>query len=67
MHTIAIESENLESFNKIKWLLEHFVNDGIKIIEEDDFKDLKIIRKARKQRDAKPLDEFFEGLEKNAG
>jgi hypothetical protein len=67
MHTIAIESANLESFNKIKWMLEHFANDGIKIIEEEDFKDLQIIKEARKQRDAKPLDDFLKSLEKNAG
>ena len=50
MQTIAIESDNHESFERVRWMLEHFAIDGIKIIEEDDFKDLQIIREARKER-----------------
>jgi hypothetical protein len=63
MHTIAIESENIESFNKIKWLLEHFKDDGINLVDEEDFRDLQIIKEARKERDAVPLNEFFKSIE----
>lgn len=59
MQTLAIEAENEQAFERIRWMLEHFQNEGVRIVEEEDFQDLQIIREARKERDAMPLRKFL--------
>lgn len=63
MHTLTIQSNNLENFNKILWLLEHFEGDGINIIQEEDYNDLQLIQQARKERDAVSLDNFLASVQ----
>lgn len=63
MYALTIESDNAESFNKILWMLEHFKNDGINIIKENDFKDLQLIKEARKEREVQPLKAFLKSVE----
>lgn len=63
MYALTIESNNPESFNKILWMLEHFKNDGINIIKENDYKDFQLIKEARKERKTQPLDTFFKSVE----
>lgn len=63
MHTLIIESDNSESLNKILWMLEHFKSEGINIIKESDAKDLHLIKEAKKEKDAQPLDTFLKSVE----
>lgn len=63
MHTLTIESDNAEIFNKILWVLEHFKDEGVNIIKENDFKDLELIKEARRERDTQSIDTFFKSVE----
>lgn len=63
MQTLTIESENSEIFNKILWMLEHFKDEGVNIIKENDYKDLKLIKEAREERNTQSLHTFLSSVE----
>jgi len=47
MHTITVNINNHNLFEKIIWLLERFKNDGLEIIAKEDINDLKMLKATR--------------------
>jgi hypothetical protein len=54
--TINISDDNLA--DKIKWLLEHFKDEGLEIISKEDMDDLQLL-KATRNEDSVPFDEYI--------
>lgn len=47
MQTITINVINDQLGEKVSWLLSHFKEDGLEIVEKEDIEDLKILKATR--------------------
>ena len=43
MHSLTINIHNETIIEKVVWLLEHFKNDGLEIVDKEDIEDLKLL------------------------
>lgn len=50
MQTLTINIQNDMLADKVMWLLEHFKNDGLEIIEKEDIDDLKLLKATREEK-----------------
>lgn len=66
MQIIAVESEDKEIFESIRATLKALVGEKARVIEEEDFIDLQIIREARKTKETMALEEFFKSVENDS-
>jgi len=58
MQSITININNDKLADKIRWLLEHFKDEGLEIISKEDMDDLKLL-KATRGEDSVPFDEYM--------
>jgi len=56
MQTIVINVNNDVLADKVRWLLEHFKNEGLEIVSKEDAYDLKLLRATRNE-ESVPFDE----------
>ena len=49
MQSLLINIKNDSVVDKVRWLLEHFKNDGVEIISQEDMGDLKLLSATRKE------------------
>jgi len=49
MQTIVINVNNDVLADKVRWLLEHFQNEGLEIVSKEDAYDLKLLRATRNE------------------
>lgn len=47
MQTLTINIQNETLTEKVLWMLEHFKNDGLEIVEKEDLEDLKLLKATR--------------------
>lgn len=43
MHTMTINIADEQTTEKVRWMLDHFRNDGVEIVSEEDLNDLKAL------------------------
>lgn len=58
MQSITINIKDDKLADKIKWLLEHFKDEGLEIISKEDMDDLKLL-KATRNEESVPFDEYM--------
>ncbi len=58
METITINIANDKLADKVTWLLELLKDEGLEIIEKEDFDDLKLLRESRVDKSI-PFDEYL--------
>lgn len=58
MQTIVINVYNDILADRVRWLLEHFRNEGLEIVSKEDAYDLKLL-KATKNEESVPFDEYL--------
>ena len=58
MQTIVINVNNDVLADKVRWLLEHFKNEGLEIVSKEDAYDLKLLRATRNE-ESVPFDEYL--------
>ena len=58
MQTIVINVNNDVLADKVRWLLEHFQNEGLEIVSKEDAYDLKLLRATRNE-ESVPFDEYL--------
>jgi len=49
MQTLTINIQNETLVEKVIWLLDHFKNDGLEIVSEEDIEDLKLLSETRNE------------------
>jgi hypothetical protein len=54
--TINIKDDSL--MDKVLWLLEHFKNDGLEVVSQEDLEDLKILKETREE-ESVPLEAYL--------
>jgi hypothetical protein len=47
MQTLTVNIQNDTLADKVVWLLEHFKNDGVEIVSQEDLNDLKLLKATR--------------------
>ena len=47
MQSLTINVHNEQLFSKLMWLLEHFKQEGLEIVDREDMTDLKILAETR--------------------
>jgi hypothetical protein len=47
MQTLTVNIQNDTLADKVVWLLEHFKNDGVEIVSQEDIDDLKLLKVTR--------------------
>ena len=57
MQTLTINIEDRSLTQKVMWLLEHFKQDGLKIVEYEDLHDLKLLAQTRDEEHT-PFEEY---------
>ena len=58
MQSITINIKDDKLADKIKWLLEHFKDEGLEIISKEDMDDLKLLKTTRNE-ESVPFDEYM--------
>ncbi len=58
MQTLTINIQNETLTEKVLWMLEHFQNDGLEIVEKEDLEDLKLL-KATRDEETISFDEYL--------
>ena len=58
MQTLTINIANDTLVDKVMWLLEHFKNDGLEIVSQEDIEDLKLL-KATQDEKTLSFDEYL--------
>jgi len=58
MKTITLHIKNERMASKILWMLNHFKDDGIEIIQNEDLKDLMLLKETRGE-ETTSLDDYF--------
>jgi hypothetical protein len=49
MQTLTVNIQNDTLAGKVVWLLEHFKNDGVEIVSQEDLDDLKLLKATRNE------------------
>lgn len=49
MHTMTINIADEQTTEKVRWMLDHFRNDGVEIVSEEDLNDLKALQATRSE------------------
>ncbi len=58
MQSLTINVHNEQLFSKVMWLLEHFKQEGLEIVDREDMTDLKILAETRHE-GIVPFDVYF--------
>ncbi len=58
MQSMTINIANDQIAEKVRWLLEHFKQDGVEIISQEDLEDLKAL-KATREEESVDFDEYL--------
>ncbi len=58
MQTLTINIQNETLTEKVLWMLDHFKNDGLEIVEKQDLEDLKLL-KATRDEETISFDEYL--------
>lgn len=58
MQTLTINIQNETLTEKVLWMLDHFKNDGLEIVEKEDLEDLKLL-KATRDEETISFDEYL--------
>ena len=58
MQSITINIKNNQLADRVTWLLEHFKNDGLEIIAQEDWDDFKALAETRNE-DSMPFEEYL--------
>ncbi|MDY0122273.1 MAG: hypothetical protein RBR54_10065 [Sulfurimonas sp.] len=58
MQSLTINIQNDSLVEKVVWLLEHFKNDGVEIVAQEDIEDLKLLKATRKE-ESVSLEEYL--------
>jgi len=59
MHTLTINIKDDQTTEKIVWFLQHLQQDGVEIIDKEDFEDLKALAVTRKE-ESKTFQEYLQ-------
>jgi hypothetical protein len=58
MQSLTINVHNEQLFSKVMWLLEHFKQEGLEIVDREDMSDLKLLADTRHE-ETMSFDEYL--------
>lgn len=58
MQSLTINVHNEQLFSKVMWLLEHFKQEALEIVDREDMTDLKMLSETRHE-ETVPFDEYL--------
>jgi hypothetical protein len=64
MQTLTLNIKNDTLFEKIMWLLEHFKQEGLEIVSQEDLEDLKLL-KATREEESISFEEYLKNEDRN--